>query len=639
MNRNLKFLLLALSTSLPLLVTSCFRNNEPHHTSAVKELEDPWKKRWWLGKLSRALRYGQGITTSDKVDELLKKTPDEIVEHFMNDPRFERTVLDFTLYLLGARLEQFLGGSQGSDDDVGANAAPNEILWGRLSLMRPAVSGARALMSDGDFNSFYAYHQPLYTTPNDAPRLTLDDDGDTAPPRPGMSKAQIRTLLVSRLGREIDTLIGDYKEDKLDKKTLCERLRGLDILRDLGTSRSLREATQLSPNWGIALFIDCDLPVTGIQVDVVAELERLRKNVQTVLAQLPQFDPEVYKLERVTEYKTMDAETLGLKEDSVFFGENFFRALPNSSTNYNRKRAAYMLKHFFCDDLTPLAVELPSDHSGDAHASEPGCQSCHYKLDPMAGFFRARGLAGISFSNFPSILFDDLASAERAKYDSAWKAKEGSGREWEIGYIRSTKEAKRNSYGDSPEHLGAILGTAPEVKQCLIRRTFEFFVAENQAVDAGFLDYLTKKYIEESKESSGRALKNVIKKVLTSNTFAQQDPVEGECYDAAPGSDVSNKPPCQVAFLLERNCKKCHDGASGEPEANLSLTEWIKFDDGTFGFPHKDDSGAQIARKETFQRMMTRLSTSDPKLKMPRGFITAQDRQVLVLWLDKQLKQ
>ncbi len=66
-------------------------------------------------------------------------------------------------------------------------------------------------------------------------------------------------------------------------------------------------------------------------------------------------------------------------------------ALANSSTNYNRKRAAYVLKRFFCDDLNPVGFEDPAEHIGGAHGSQTSCYACHYKLDPMAGFFRNHG--------------------------------------------------------------------------------------------------------------------------------------------------------------------------------------------------------------------------------------------------------
>jgi len=43
-----------------------------------------------------------------------------------------------------------------------------------------------------------------------------------------------------------------------------------------------------------------------------------------------------------------------------------------------------MLKHFFCDDLTPVGFDDPQQHVAGAHGSDTPCYGCHFKRDPMS---------------------------------------------------------------------------------------------------------------------------------------------------------------------------------------------------------------------------------------------------------------
>ena len=109
-------------------------------------------------------------------------------------------------------------------------------------------------------------------------------------------------------------------------------------------------------------------------------------------------------------------------------------ALGNSSTNFNRKRSAYVLKRFFCDDLIPVGFETPQEHVGGSHGSQTSCYACHHKLDPMAGFFRSYGAYFFDYSRSPDITFDDLASKDRAPYEGIWKGAGTGQPAWNIGY-------------------------------------------------------------------------------------------------------------------------------------------------------------------------------------------------------------
>lgn len=75
---------------------------------------------------------------------------------------------------------------------------------------------------------------------------------------------------------------------------------------------------------------------------------------------------------------------------------------------------------------------------------------------------------------------------DRAEYIGQWKKIPGDmSSSWNIGYIRSATDESRNSYGESLEDLERILSTAPEVKACFVRRTFEYFLGNEQAVSQG----------------------------------------------------------------------------------------------------------------------------------------------------------
>jgi len=177
---------------------------------------------------------------------------------------------------------------------------------------------------------------------------------------------------------------------------------------------------------------------------------------------LAQLEPRNYMPKSIRELKTLDAAAWHVDISRVNM-KRFWDALPNSSTNMNRKRASYILKRFYCDDLTPVSVEQPAQHaSGNRHADDPGCQSCHYKLDPMAGFFRNHGYKGIDFTkgNFGSsstsssekyIYFDDTASAKLSEYVKNWRSSDDPNR-LNIGYIRSLEHPELNDYSENSEN-------------------------------------------------------------------------------------------------------------------------------------------------------------------------------------------
>jgi hypothetical protein len=325
---------------------------------------------------------------------------------------------------------------------------------------------------------------------------------------------------------------------------------------------------------------------------------------------------------------------LGLDHDWLSWGTLQRQTLTNSSTNMDRKRAAYVLKRFFCDDLTPVGIEEDPNHGGGAHGTEPSCRACHYKLDPMAGFFRSYGRDFRDFSSSMNITFDDGAKADLQQYMTAWR---GVNREWDVGYVRSVKDESLNDYGSTLGDLHALLRRAPEVKACLVRRVFEYAVGDSQTIDPGFLEHVSKEFVARAARDSSAAFRWVMSQAALSNTFRQRDPVPGECYDQKPGADPAGAPPCRVAYLLEKNCKDCHKSAADH--GGLSLVEWKPGPDGRLTFPHIGDDGKPLGLQATLEQIVYRLTTTDPDERMPsKGrFMSAQDREALYKWAEDSL--
>jgi hypothetical protein len=236
------------------------------------------------------------------------------------------------------------------------------------------------------------------------------------------------------------------------------------------------------------------------------------------------------------------------------------------------------------------------------------------------------------------LTFDDQAEVARDRYDANWRARPGSGRAWDVGYVRSPRWEDKNSYGESLGDLSRIVRSAPEAKRCLMKRLFEYMTAENQTIDGGYLDQLTRAFEAEAAKNSAEAMKNAIVRVLQSETYRQQNPDPERCYDRAVGADAANGPPCRVAFILQKNCTQCHSSAVGG-RTSLDLGAWVPAPDGrNLTFPHLGRDKRQLPAHDTMTRIMQRLSATDAKVRMPRNkLMSSQERQQLYLWAQEEL--
>lgn len=605
-----------------------------HPAMTIPPRLSAWDKRWWIEKTSRLLRGGESLDPNDDIDHLAQLSKDDIAREFMSDERFGDTVLDFNMYVLGFKVD-----SLKVDGAYVANAYD----------FANAINSAKAVMQGGDYLKLFDLEGDDYM----APLAIAPSDDTLAPEDAKLTPQQLREKAVKELHSWLEDLLRMRQGAKpIQLPDYCDEVDEFTDARDKLTKRLNRAFADpeifVLVRGGIPELIfdsltaavdqNCDKP------EGQGDVTRLEAAVKTALAQFDRafaeifkFEPTIYGPDTVAEFRPVDRSAFPNSRKWLAFGFEQGTALANSSTNYNRKRAAYVLKRFFCDDLNPVGFDDPKEHVSGAHGSDTSCYACHYKLDPMAGFFRNYGAL---FSDEPSasdIVFDDLASVDRSKYLMAWRAPEGSARKWNIGYIRSPRWTEQNEYGQSVADLSRIIRNAPEAKRCVMKRLTQYMLGESQTVDGSYLDYLTANFEKEAAENSSTALKNAMIRILDSQAYQTRNPDPRQCYDFAPGTKRDDRPPCRIAYILEKNCVQCHSGK--EILNTLDFTKWIDAPSGHGkAFPHLNSHGGQISTIETLQQMSNRLSSTDPKTRMPKNKpMSSQERQDLFLWVQSEL--
>lgn len=586
------------------------------------------QSRYFLDRISMKLRNGK-IINDDEYERYKSEELGSVISSMMKDEDFVDTVFDFNLYFLGFKSPnlKFPAGKA------------REIFSGHKGKFSNAITSALEVAKDGDYLSLFDFKQPIYAEPLVTGKATFGD-GDV---NIDLSRSRASTLLRKKMGR-LKELFSTPSE--IDRDSFCTG-EGFSEL----SNHFRRLHTQAAGDFfyqGIGepkLFALINRHCLSEDETLAlsdAERQKILSLIGPTLAYMDYLlamTPENYQVRSVRDFKILDTTPLEITEAGkhVASASWFWMGLANSSTNFNRKRASYVLKRFMCDDLTPVAVELPKEHTGGKkHASDPSCMSCHYKLDPIGGFFREYGYRGIRFpdqgltdsENPAMIYFDDNAAKTIEEYVAEWKSPV-TGR-LELGVIRSTTDRKMNVYpakdDTGPEALFAMLRDLPEARQCLVKNAIRYLVDDTLTVDNGYIRYLTDRFNKNAEENSSRALRELFSDILRSKAFARRSVEEGVCYDYAPGVNPNQRPPCQIADVIERNCVSCHAGAGAQ--GGLDLREWSELGDG-FGFVHLA-SGKQLSRDESFSRIANALSTSDDKKRMPLNtFMDPQDRELL----------
>lgn len=599
---------------------------------------DNWESLWWLDRTARLLRGGEGLGPEDDVPALQKLSEEEVARHFMADPRFGDAILDFNMYFLGFKIDTVKIDGTYVDN---AFDFPN------------AVSAAQAILSGGDYLTLFDLEGPFYM----APLSPEDPEEDPEPEDKGLTPQQMRAKAIGEVRTSFKALIASGKQKaKSDPRGFCTDVNEVLFRAEDFTDRFYRSFNDpeifalsrgrvlLDPLETLTAIADeeCSAdskpPVDAERIRLA--LDRAFGQFERAMNEVESFEPSVYQPKNLSEFRQFDLNAFPHTKTWLAFGYEQGIALANSSTNYNRKRAAYVLSRYLCDDLTPVGVEDPKEHASGAHGSDTSCYACHYKLDPMAGFFRNYGALFSDAARLPDIIFDDLANADRQQYASFWKAPEGSERNWNVGYIRSPRWTERNDYGENVGDLSRIIRNAPEAKRCLMKRLVDYMVGDDQTVDGAYLDELTGKFTAEARVNSSSAMKNAIIRVLRSNAYRERNRDPQKCYDHAEGGQSGDRPPCRVAYILQKNCAQCHDSAySGD--GNLNLRAWIDAPDGKGKtFPHLDDAFAQVSTRETLAQLVERISSSDPKKRMPKNkLMSSPERQELFLWAQQVLNR
>jgi hypothetical protein len=601
---------------------------------AEEALSGDWKSLWWLDKTARLLRGGEGLSPDDDIAALQKLDKEELARRFMKDQRFGDSILDFNMYFLGFKV-----------DSVKIDGAYVDTAFDFPN----AVSAAQELLAGGDYLKLFDLEGPFFMAP-----LSLEDpEEDPEPEDAGLTPAQMRSKAIAEVRQSLAEMIAGANKGPnaycVDAKAFMARVedftdRFYRSFNDPEIFALARGRVLLDPLEALSGIVEDECSADSIgRIDktrVAQAFERVLNQFNRAIVEVERYEPEIYQPQSVAEFRPFDLNTFPYVKTWLAFGYEQGIALANSSTNYNRKRAAYVLNRYLCDDLTPVGFENPQEHARGAHGSQSSCYACHYKLDPMAGFFRTYGALFSDATRLPDIVFDDLANADRKKYATHWLAPEGSERKWNIGYIRSPRWTERNDYGENVGDLSRIIRTAPEAKRCLMKRLVDYMVGEDQTVDGAYLDELTAKFTAEARINSSSAMKNAIIRVLQSKAYGERNRDPQRCYDHAEAARPGDDPPCRVAYILEKNCTQCHNNAySGE--GNLNLGAWITAPDGrNKTFPHFDHLMTQMTARETLAKLVERISTSEAKKRMPKNkLMSNRERQELFLWAQGELSR
>lgn len=583
--------------------------------------QSTYETRHFIEKASRLLRGGALPTPSEEAHWLATDRA-TVVAEMMADEAFGLTVLDFGLYMLGARP---------------LNLRPFENRWHDITFASAvyshpsAVHAALETMDGGNFFALLEEKQPLYL----APIARYDDEGRGD----DLLKADFESAFA---------LFSPTSSSSIEDT--CDALRSLgvdnriqEVMRDARFQESLTDGLRLIMRRTVYKRCEdnSDEPATS-KANTLSRLKDVYQRIVAAYAYEASQDATTYPQRKLTDIR--DARDfipgLGVTSD-LLTREGFWRTYVNSSTNYNRKRAQFVLDRFFCDDLTPVDLPNPMPHGSGQHASDPACQSCHYRLDPMGGFFRQIGSMGRNREGSDYLDFDDMAELSDAplmSYLDFWKdADSSSGRTWNVGYVRDPADPARNTYGSSLSDLLGLLKTAPEVRQCVVKRLSTYVFGPQQVVDGRWLEEAGKPLAEATDESSGEAFKATLKTFVLSQAFAEANPNPETCYDRLTG-DTTGAVPCRIAWIVENNCKTCHSGSSAR--AGLDLTRWVKDDEGRDVFAHVADDGSgimqQLSRAESFARIRSRLSTVDEGLIMPPRFMAPDQRLQLLRFVDAE---
>ena len=588
----------------------CFAASAIDHSKPQTPNLD-WEKARWIEKTAQILFAGHTLLP-EEISKIVLLPKDEIVEQLLKDQRFGEAVLDFNLFYLGFRppsLREYDG------------TLRKTLYHSDVYLYPAAINSANQVLQNGNYLKIFALQQPSYKSP-----LTKDAD------RRAKAMKDFHTVF-AKIDRRLQTYVGN----KGSLKEACQELNRLDFrgrlddaLQDFGIRKSL--ANHFSEWINQNVYKRCRKE-QNIET-TLTKIQHLKTGFVAMLQDAENHNDRDVGASSVSEIRKYSKNDYGLDfPDSSLTIGGFWRKLENSSTNFHRLRAQYILKTYFCDDLTPVSLPVEVGHTEGRHASEPACQACHFRLDPMAGFFRYHGKRGRDFTNRYFIYFDDEVSLSGEAYEqylSSWKNKSAE-REWNVGLIQSATNQSQNLYGTNLKDLFDIIENSEHAKTCLAKRMGEYFIGKNIGLENGWIKSLADTFDAFPKEKSGLAFKKIVKKMILSKSFQEDEPRQGVCYDRSETSN--NSVPCAISQVIEKNCGSCHGEKNGY--RNLNLLNWITTEKGSF-FEHRDKEGNQYDIEYTRNLIIERISTDDPSRIMPTsGDMTIADRAAILNFLNQ----
>ncbi len=606
------------------------------HSKLREYSEEEWSKRRWIQKAARTLRAGKELEEK-QLNYIANLSKEEITKNLMSGEDFQTTIYHLNLYIQGALRGSGdfppnfseINDSSDFDDNPGAYIA------------------SKAILANGDYFQFLKFQQPRM--------LVIKGQGDQV----SFQVAKSRVLaLISQTQFQL-------------QKSIISISQGCEIFFPISSDGSLDRDDEffeledyglafVGPNAVFGKFQSLCVVAQTTKAELIDELTQMEKFLTAVFDLADHHRENLSPnggIDKLVNIDHLPVRSMGSPEA---LGRDFWENHTNSSTNFNRKRGSAILAKFLCDDLSPTNIDLDvKDHAKGAHASDPQCVSCHYKLDPMAGFFRYRGIGGGDFSflrgktiseygkkiptlaNGPVFIFDDMrnySQAEAEKYYKTWRSNDI----WNVGHIRSQGQISQNFYSQNDvEPLADLfdyLYRSDDVKKCLVKRMAEFFISPKQTFDTRWLDQMGAQLASDAKTSpqnSAISVKKVIAKLITSQSFSHPDPDEASCYDSPSGSQPS--PYCPVAAIVESKCLSCHNG-SGQNNRVINFAQWVSDPTGKLTFSYTVN-GQQLTRQESFALIRQRLQTKDRKLTMPKGkSMSDLDRDRFISWLATEME-
>jgi hypothetical protein len=593
-------------------------------------------KLYFIQKASSLLRNGHEIQNPKELKKLKRKSKSEIFDYLIGSSHFYDTVFHFNLYFL-----QFNPGLFGLNNRVISDYYHDgTIRFNEFALTAaPAIASVQELAKNGNYLSLLSDELNAYADIRNHSHKTRTIPLNFPTPQERLEAYQKLKIKFEKLNLWVQSTPSP-KASEFCSKAFDEKTGPFPFYNHLRVLKTGSLSSEWYHFWDLfeaRMYIWCAKASDPNLFNIKKDMQNISFLIKELEQYIISYAPENYKV-----YNVLDIQKHALFNKKFPFDSPhrklsyLFVFTENTSTNYNRKRAAHILSTFFCDDLVPIGFVEPLNHSGGKHASDPGCMACHYKLDPMAGFFKDHGYQGVNFSEQQNITFSDLSQMDFKKYTSHWIDPSGE-REWNIGFIRSNKKKELNEYGENMSDLFRIIQKAPEVKACLVNRMVKYFWGEEITVDSQYLKALSEYFRREAKINSSLAFIKTLKKIVLANSFTQKTIKPGECYDYVNGSRPENSPPCEINQILQDRCVQCHSSADVYPFLNLG--SWKKNEFGELSFEHRNENGTSQSRQYTLSEIQKRISTNDPLLKMPKRnkLFTVKERETLYLWLEKKL--